>query len=82
MALKFFGGIVWRYFALHIFVGLLIFPVSGWAASKYRIGFFIPDDTPFWSRVALFAKAAAKDLDVDITVFDADADRILIYPTI
>lgn len=78
MALMFCGDIVWRYLALHIFVGLLIVPASGWAASKYRIGFFIPDDTPFWSRVALFAKAAAKDLDVDITVFDADADRILI----
>lgn len=42
----------------------------------YRIGFFIPDDTPFWSRVALFATAAAADLNIELTVFDADADRI------
>jgi len=47
------------------------------AASRYHFALFIPDDTPFWSRVALFAKSAALDLDIKLTVFDADANRIL-----
>jgi len=47
------------------------------AKADYHFGFFIPDDTLFWSRVALFAKSAANDLNVKITVFDADANRIL-----
>ncbi|WP_165495689.1 ABC transporter substrate-binding protein [Marinobacter halodurans] len=41
-----------------------------------RMALFLPDDTPFWNRVALFARAAAGDLDVQLTVFDADADRL------
>ena len=46
------------------------------AAPKYHFAFFIPDDTPFWSRVALFATSAAQDLDIKLTIFDANANRI------
>lgn len=57
---------------------MLVFNIShASATSQYHFAFFIPDDTPFWSRVALFAKSAARDLDIKLTVFDANANRIL-----
>ncbi|MFE8071090.1 ABC transporter substrate-binding protein [Marinobacteraceae bacterium S3BR75-40.1] len=40
---------------------------------------FLPDDTPFWNRVALFARAAAGDMEVRLTVFDADANRLKLH---
>ena len=52
----------------------LILATPAWGAP--RMALFLPDDTPFWNRVALFATAAADDLDVQLTVYDADANRL------
>lgn len=57
-------------FVILLWLGMM----PAWGDS--RMALFLPDDTPFWNRVALFAQAAAGDLDVQLTVFDADADRL------
>ncbi|MDX1756167.1 MAG: ABC transporter substrate-binding protein [Marinobacter sp.] len=41
-----------------------------------RIGVFLVADTPFWNRVALFARAAGESLGAEIEVFNAGLDRV------
>ncbi|WP_431687273.1 ABC transporter substrate-binding protein [Hahella sp. NBU794] len=55
----------------------LLFYCCAANAAQYRFALLIPNDTPFWSRVALFAQSAAEDLNVELHVLDGDADRHL-----
>lgn len=61
---------------------LIISPKVLQATPKYEFALFLPDDTPFWSRVALFSSAASEDLNINLTVFDADANRVLMLKQI
>ncbi|ABC33337.1 ABC-type sugar transport system, periplasmic component [Hahella chejuensis KCTC 2396] len=55
----------------------LLFYCCAASAAQYRFALLIPNDTPFWNRVALFAQSAAEDLNVELHVLDGDADRHL-----
>lgn len=54
----------------------LLVLLSGPLLAAERMALFLPEDTAFWNRVALFARAAADDLGVELTTFDGDSDRV------
>ncbi len=54
---------------------LLLLMPSARAAESHRIALFIPEYTAFWSRLASFAEAAAGDLQVDLTIYEAGLPR-------
>jgi two-component system sensor histidine kinase/response regulator len=45
------------------------------AAETHRIALFIPEYTAFWTRLSGFARAAADDLGVQLTVYEAGRPR-------
>ncbi|WP_116918734.1 ABC transporter substrate-binding protein [Tamilnaduibacter salinus] len=59
-----------------VLLSVLVHAPVALASTGNRLALFIPDDTPFWNRVVLFARAATEDMGDELTVFDADADRL------
>jgi len=47
-------------------------------SSKYKVALFTPRASDFWNRTAAFMKTAAKSLNIELYVFDAESDHYLL----
>ena len=67
---------IMSFIRLFVIMLLLGSPMASWAQT-YKVALFIPEQSPFWSLVTNFMQEAANDLQVELVVYDAKSNHIL-----